>query len=75
LRAGPATSDSKQLTAEMSATLSVELEGRVPPGLVSEIVRSVLDERRQPAQQRAVELTMLEARQRLERFVRARASR
>lgn len=75
LRAGHATSDSKQLTAEMSATLSSELEGRVPPGLVSEIVRSVLDESRQPAQQRAVEFTMLEARQRLERFIRARASR
>ena len=75
LRAGHTTSDNKQLSAEMSATLSAELEGRVPPGLVAEVVRSVLDESRQPAQQRAVEFTMLEARQRLERFIRARASR
>ena len=75
LRASHATSDSKQLSAEMSATLSADLEGRVPPGLVAEVVRSVLDESRQSAQQRAVEVTMLEARQRLERFIRARASR
>ena len=75
LRASHATSDSKQLSAELSATLSAELEGRVPPGLVAEVVRSVLDESRQPAQQRAVEFTMLEARQRLERFIRARAAR
>jgi hypothetical protein len=75
LRASHATSDNKQLSAQMSATLSVELEGRVPPGLVAEIVRSVLDESRQAAQDRAVELTMVEARKRLERFIRARASR
>ena len=75
LRARHATSDSKQLSAEMSATLSVELEGRVPPGLVAEIVRSVLDESRPAAHDRAVESTMLEARKRLERFIRARASR
>jgi hypothetical protein len=75
LRASHAMSDSKKLSAEMSATLSVELEGRVPPGLVAEIVRSVLDESRQAAQDRAVEFTMLEARHRLERFIRARASR
>jgi hypothetical protein len=67
--------DSRQLSAEMSATLSAELEGRVPPGLVAEVVRSVLDESTQPAQQPAVEFTMLEARQRLERFIRARVSR
>lgn len=75
LRASHPTSDSKQLSAEMSATLSAELEGRVPPGLVAEVVRSVLDESRQSAQQRAVEFTMAEARQRLDRFIRARASR
>jgi hypothetical protein len=75
LQASLAASDNKQLSAEMSATLSAELQGRVPPGLVAEVVRSVLDESRQPAQQRAVEFTMLEARQRLERFIRARASR
>jgi hypothetical protein len=75
LQASQATSDRKQLSAEMSATLSAELEGRVPPGLVAEVVRSVLDESRQPARQPAVEFTMLEARQRLERFIRARVSR
>ena len=75
LRARQIGRDSKQLNAEMTATLSAELDGRVPPGLVDEIVRAVLDESRLAAQGPAVELTMLEARQRLERFVRARASR
>jgi hypothetical protein len=69
------TIDRKQLSAGMTATLTAELEGRVPPGLVAEIVRSVLDEGRQAAQVRGDEIAMLEARQRLERFVRARASR
>lgn len=59
----------------MTATLTAQVDGRVPPGLVAEIVRSVLDEGRHGAPDRAVELTMLEARVRLERFVRARASR
>jgi hypothetical protein len=63
------------MQAGMTATLSVELEGRVPPGLVAEIVRAILDESRQAAHDRAVELTMIEARKRLERFIRARASR
>jgi hypothetical protein len=75
LRASHANRDRKQLYAAMTATLSVELEGRVPPGLIAEIVRAVLDESRQTAQDRAVEIMMLEARQRLERFIRARASR
>lgn len=70
-----APGDSTQLAADMSAKLGAELEGRVPPGLVAEIVRSVLDESRDCAQLRAAELTMMEARQRLERFIRARASR
>jgi hypothetical protein len=69
------TSDRRQLSAGMTATLTAELAGSVPPGLVAEIVRSVLDEGRQVAQVRADEITMLEARQRLERFIRARASR
>ena len=68
------TSDRKQLSAGMTATLSAELDGRVPQELVDEIVRAVLDEGRQAAQDRAVEFTMLEARQRLERFIRARSS-
>ena len=75
LQPGYLTSDSRQGSAEITATLSAELDGRVPPGLVAEIVRSVLDESRQAAPNRALEITMFEARQRLERFVRARASR
>lgn len=67
--------DSEQLTAEMSAKLCAELEGRVPPGLVTEIVRSVLDESRDSTEEHAAEFTMLEARLRLERFIRARGSR
>jgi hypothetical protein len=69
------TNDSRQLSAGMTATLSAELEGRVAQDLVADIVRAVLDEGRQDAQDRAVESTMLEARQRLERFIRARSSR
>lgn len=68
-------SDSKQLNAEMTATLCTELDGRVPPALVDEVVRAILDESRRAAPGPALELTMVEARQRLERFVRARTSR
>jgi phage-related baseplate assembly protein len=68
------TSDSKQLSAEMTATLSAELDGRVPQELIDEVVRAVLDESRRAAQDRGAEFTMLEARQRLERFIRARSS-
>jgi hypothetical protein len=75
LRASHLPGDGKQAWAKMTATLSAELEGRVPPGLVAEIVRAVLDESRHAAQDRALELTMLEARTRLERFIRARSSR
>jgi hypothetical protein len=69
------TNDSRQLSAGMTATLSAELEGRVARDLVADIVRAVLDEGRQGAQDRAAESTMREARQRLERFIRARSSR
>ena len=69
------TRDSRQLSAGMTATLSAELEGRVAHDLVADIVRAVLDEGRQDTQDRAVESTMLEARQRLQRFIRARSSR
>lgn len=75
MRVSHAPGDGSQLAADMSAKLCAELEGRVPPGLVAEVVRSVLDESRDCAQQRAAEFNMLEARQRLERFIRARASR
>jgi hypothetical protein len=57
----------------MSATLSAELEGRVARDLVADIVRAVLDEGRQDVQDRAAESVMLEARRRLERFIRARS--
>ena len=68
-------SDIKQLSVRMTATLSAELGGEVPDELVAEIVQTVLDESRQAAQNRAVEFTMLEARKRLERFIRARSPR
>ncbi|HEY8655002.1 MAG TPA: hypothetical protein VIL87_18190 [Dermatophilaceae bacterium] len=69
------TSDSRQLSAAMTATLTADLEGRVPVDLVADIVRAVLDESRQVAQNRGVEPSMFEARRRLERFIRARSSR
>lgn len=75
LRPSHGTSESKQQSALMTATLSAELEGRVPTGLIDEIVRAVLDERRQVTQDRAVEATMVEARQRIGRFIRARSAR
>jgi hypothetical protein len=58
----------------MTATLTAELEGQVPDELVAEIVRAVLDETRQTAKDRVAERTMLEARKRLQRFIRARSS-
>ena len=69
----PTTSDSRKLWAGMTATLSAELEGRVAHDLVADIVRAVLDERRQEAQDRVSEPAMLEARRRLGRFIRARS--
>ncbi len=66
--------DTKQSWALMSETLSAELEGRVPADLVADLVRAVLDESRQAAHDHGVEPTLREARQRLERFVRARSS-
>ena len=67
-------SDSRRLSAVMTATLSTELESRVPADLVADLVRAVLDESRRSAHDRGVEPTMAEARQRLEHFVRARSS-
>ena len=75
LQARHVNGDSKQRSAAMTATLSAELEDRVPPGLVAEIVRAVLDEGRENARGRSDEVTMFEARQRLERFIRARTAR
>lgn len=64
----------EQQPAAMTTALSAELEGRVPADLVAEIVRAVLDESREAARDRGAEPTMSEARQRLERFVRARSA-
>jgi hypothetical protein len=68
------TGDSRKLRAGMTATLSAELDGRVARDLVADIVRAVLDEGRQDVQDRAPESAMLEARRRVERFIRARSS-
>jgi hypothetical protein len=66
---------SDTLSARMTATLSAELEGSVAQDLVAEVVRAVLDESRPDAQDGAVQATMIEARQRLGRLVRAHSSR
>jgi hypothetical protein len=55
----------------MSETLSAQLEGRVASDLVADIVRAVLDERGQATRPWEVEPMMIEARQRVERFIRA----
>jgi hypothetical protein len=73
VRASHATSDSKQMSAGMITALAAELEGRVALELIAEIVRSVLDETRQSARDDAAEYAILEARLRLERFIRARS--
>jgi hypothetical protein len=70
----PTANASRQLSTVMTATLSAELEGRVPADLVADIVRTVLDESRQAAHDWGVQPTMIEARQRLERLIRAGSS-
>ena len=57
----------------MTATRYGELGGRVPNELVAEIVRTVLDENH-ASPMCSVDVTMLEARKRLERFIRARSA-
>ncbi len=74
VRTSHVISDNMQLSAGMAADLFAELGGRVPNELVAEIVRTVLDDNRRAAQEREVEVTMSEARQRLERFIRARSA-
>jgi hypothetical protein len=64
-----------QLSAGMTATLTSELDGRVARDLIADIVRAVVDESRQTAPGRAVGSMMAEARQRLERFIRAASTR
>ena len=71
---GPITSQRRPLSADLIATLYAELQGRVAHDLVADIVRAVLDEEGQNAQDPTGESTMLEARRRLERFIRARSS-
>jgi len=68
------TNDSRELLALMTATLSADLEGRIPAELVANIVRTVVAESHQAAQHRGVEPTMFETRRRLERFIRAPSS-
>jgi len=69
-----ATSDSTQLSELMAVTLSAQLEERIASDLVADIVKGVLDESATALPDRAVESAMLEARQRLERFIRAGAA-
>jgi hypothetical protein len=59
----------------LTAALSAELDGRVPIELVAEIVQSVLDDSRQAALDGAEGAAMIEARLRIERFIRARTPR
>jgi hypothetical protein len=68
----PIPADKMQLWVGMSATLSAQLKGRLARDLVDDIVRAVLDESGQTAQHSKVEPMMIEARQRVERLIRAR---
>jgi hypothetical protein len=60
------------MSTAMTAALSAELDDSVPIELIAEIVRSVLDEGRQAALNAAEGAAMIEARLRIERFIRAR---
>ena len=71
----PTNSDTKQLSAGMTAALFAQLEERASIDLVADIVQTVLDESRQSVRDRAAEPAMIEARQRLERLIRAGSSR
>jgi hypothetical protein len=71
----PTNSDNKALSAGMTATLFAELQEKAAVGLVADIVRGVLDESRQTTQDRAAEPTMVQARLRLERLIRAGSAR
>jgi Protein of unknown function (DUF2587) len=70
----PTTGDGEQLSESMAAILSVELEDAVDRDLVADIVKGVLDESRTAVPDRAVESAMRDARERLERCLRARAA-
>jgi len=70
----PTSSDTKGLSAGMTATLFAQLEEAAAIDLVADIVRGVLDESRQGARDRAPESAMLAARRRLERLIRAGSS-
>jgi hypothetical protein len=58
----------------ITADLSVELARSIPGELIADVVRGVLDEHRQDACPPVPSSLRLEARQRLELFVRARSS-
>lgn len=64
-----------RLSVGMTATLCAQLDGRVAAELVADIVRAVLDESRHTSQHCEVEPMMIVARQRAERFIRARVPR
>jgi len=71
----PTNSDTRQLSAGLTATLFAQLEQRAPIELVADIVRGVLDESRRSVRARAAGPVMIAARQRLERLIRAGSSR
>ena len=75
LRTTRVSSDSKNLSAGMAATLSAELDGTISPELVADVVRAVLDESREAAGPQTTASAMAEARKRLRRFIRARLPR
>jgi hypothetical protein len=62
-------------SAEMTATMYADLHGVVPRALIADMLRAVLDENQQTAQQPAPEQLMLEVRRRLDRLARARSPR
>jgi len=75
LWASKVSSDRKQLAAGLTATLSAELDDRVPLELIADMVRAVLDESRGAADEEFADSVMFEVRQRLGRFIRARTPR
>jgi hypothetical protein len=64
-------SDTKRLSAGLTATLFAQLEEGAAIDLIADIVRGVLDESRQGVRDRAAEPAMIASRQRLERLIRA----
>jgi len=63
----------RRLSTHITAALSVELAKSIPGELIADVVQGVVDEHRQDRCPPAPSSLRLEARQRLERFVRARS--